>query len=109
MDKNDTVIDLKFLLAQAAGTKPEYIHLVRNFTDRVFSNSSTLTQSGLLTANNGDLRINYWLEIPQIDTNKPSEFVIRSDPKLLQVTGEMTNGMIFNQISPQNIQIFCDN
>ena len=91
MDKNDTVIDMKFLLAQAIGSQPQFIHIVKNFTERIFSNSSSLLQQGLLTDNNDNLTINYWLEFPQTDTNKPNEFVIRSQPQLLQVPDYMTN------------------
>eukprot|EP00484_Ammonia_sp_Unknown_P020908 CAMPEP_0197030740 /NCGR_PEP_ID=MMETSP1384-20130603/9906_1 /TAXON_ID=29189 /ORGANISM="Ammonia sp." /LENGTH=817 /DNA_ID=CAMNT_0042460143 /DNA_START=22 /DNA_END=2475 /DNA_ORIENTATION=+ len=89
VDKNDTVIDLKFLLADSIGSKPEYVHLVKNFKERVFTNASSLLQSGLLQSNN--IRIHYWLEFPQFDSGKPNEFVIRSQPKLLTVPEYMSN------------------
>ena len=89
MDKNDNVIDLKFLLAQTIGTQPQYIQLVKNMKERVFANSSSLIETGLLKNNN--IKINYWLEFPQFDSKKPNEFVIRSQPKLLSVPEHMTN------------------
>jgi len=89
VDRNDNVIDLKFVLAKAVGTEPEYIQLTKNLKTRIFSNSSSLISCGLLESNK--VRVNYWLEIPQNDKGKGNEFVIRSQPKLLTVPSFMDN------------------
>ena len=89
VDKNDNMIDLKFLLADKVGTQPEYIQIIKNLKTRIFSNSSSLISCGLLKSNN--VPVNYWLEMPQNDSNKPNEFVIRSQPNLLEIPSFMDN------------------
>eukprot|EP01084_Bolivina_argentea_P038774 71691_1 len=90
VDKDDTIIDVKFLLAEAINTKPEYIHFVINYKQRIFENSMNIIKRGMLT-NNNDTPIIYWLEIPQINSNKPNEFVIRSQPQLLTIPSNINN------------------
>jgi len=100
IDRNDSVIDLKFLLATAISSLPEHIHLVRDFTVRIFANAQRLTDAGLLS--DSKTRINYWLELPQSDTAHPNEFVIRSQPNLLSVPAHMTNvGRCFRHYAAQ--------
>ena len=89
VDKNDNMIDLKFLLAEKVGTQPEYIQIIKNLKTRIFSNSSSLISCGLLKSNS--VAVNYWLEMPQNDSAKPNEFVIRSQPNLLEIPSFMDN------------------
>jgi len=88
VDRDDTVVDLKFLLADSIGTRPEFIQLVQNMKQRVFANSSSLVHCGLLQ--NRTPVVHYWLELPQYqDKRKPSEFIIRSTPTLTTVAQHM--------------------
>ncbi len=45
----------------------------------------------MLTNNSNETPINYWIEIPQINSNKPNEFVIRSQPQLLTIPSNINN------------------
>lgn len=84
--ENDSVIDLKFLLANKINTKPEYIQFVTNFTQRTFNNNSSLFQNGI-TSN--ITKIDYCLEIADMNNNDKSKnnssFLIKSQPMLYTI------------------------
>ena len=78
----DTIIDLKFILADKIGTKPEYINFVVNYSNRIYNNTMLIAGSGALDDVN---IVHYWLEIPQSDGG----FVVKSQPKLIETPKDM--------------------
>eukprot|EP01084_Bolivina_argentea_P038773 71690_1 len=74
VDDNDSIMDIKFLLAPLIDAKPEYIQLNYN-TSRRLSDDENVIKSNCLSS---DIVIMFWLEIPNPDSDKGESCIYRA-------------------------------
>eukprot|EP01084_Bolivina_argentea_P059633 108922_1 len=99
IDKDDTVIDLKFLLSPLIDAKPEYIQLNYN-TERRLQDNENVIKSNLLSS---EIIIMFWLELDNPNAAKGESPIYRSVSHLLGFNPRYPNmGAVLRKYLKQN-------